>query len=158
MDPSFEVLLRKSIFARDRSRPDRPTGPPSTGNARTLSPEQSVVFRGVLCPDEEYVAFMENIQTGQITIVKTGDELLRGRVAGITLDALTYDSGGRVHTIHLGQDLTGEIASGSGSSFSPGTTSGPSTATPGAAAAPVSADQQAIIERLKQKRAAEERR
>src|SRR5690349_18850630 len=61
IDPSFDVLLKKSIFSRDRSRGSGMplTTAPATA-ARVLSPEQSVALRGVLCPDEEYVAFMEN--------------------------------------------------------------------------------------------------
>jgi hypothetical protein len=129
IDPSFDVLLKKSIFSRDRSRG---TGAPAStapaaGAARVLSPEQSVAFRGVLCPDEEYVAFMENIQTGQISIVKAGDEIGRGRVAAITLDTLAYDAGGKVHQIRLGQDLTGETAASSGGGTG-GSTTAPSVA------------------------------
>jgi hypothetical protein len=153
MDPSFDVLLKKSIFSRDRSRDSGPASTsPATGPARVLSPEQSVALRGVLCPDEEYVAFMENIQTGQISIVKAGDEIGRGRVAAITLDGLAYDAGGKVHQIRLGQDLTGETAATGGGSY---TTPGSGGSTPGAAApAPPAGDpaQQAVLERLRQKR------
>jgi hypothetical protein len=108
----------------------------------------------VLCPDEEYVAFMENVQTGQISIVKAGDEIARGRVAAITLDGLAYDAGGKVHQIRLGQDLTGEIAaSGGGSGFTPGTTPGGAPAgTTGASAPSGDPALDAIKERMRQKR------
>ena len=172
MDPAFDVLLKKSIFSRDRSRGSAPpaTGP-ATG-ARVLSPEQSVAFRGVLCPDEEYVAFMENIQTGQITIVKTGDEIGKGRVAGITLDTLSYDADGKVRPIKLGQDLTGETAAtgggvmvmsdpsrggtvagtgtGTGATAPGGTPAAPGAGSPGAA--PSSPGAAAMIEKMRQRR------
>ena len=152
------VLFRKSIFSRDRSRPDRTATTGQTQpSAPPLTPEQSVAFRGVLCPDEEYVAFIENVQTGQITVVKHGDEIARGRVAGITLDGLQYDSGGKVLEIHLGQNLAGEIAaSTSGGTFStspavasPGGTSGTTgTGTP----PPSDASQAEIIKRMRERR------
>jgi len=168
MDPAFDVLLKKSIFSRDRSRG---SAPPATGPAtvaRVLSPEQSVAFRGVLCPDEEYVAFMENIQTGQITIVKTGDEIGKGRVAGITLDTLSYDADGKVRPIKLGQDLTGETAAtgggvmvmsapstggtgtGTGATAPGGTPAAPGAGSPGAA--PSSPGAAAMIEKMRQRR------
>jgi hypothetical protein len=150
MDRSFEVLLQKSIFSRDRSRGSsqtQPTAPATT--ARVLSPEQSVVFRGVLCPDEEYVAFIENVQTKQINIVKTGDEVARGRVAGITLDTLAYDAGGKVHQIRLGHNLAGET-SGSGDAYTGSSSSAPTTGA--ASSGPVDPSQAAMIERLRQKR------
>ena len=152
MDRSFEVLLQKSIFARDRSRGTQRTGttvPAST--ARVLTPEQSVVFRGVLCPDEEYVAFIEHVQTRQISIVKTGDEIARGRVAGITLDTLAYDAGGKVQQIHLGQNLAGETG-GSGDAYTGGYTSSSSGAGDAGTSGPVDPAQAAIIERLKQRK------
>jgi hypothetical protein len=165
MDPSFDVLLKKSIFSRNRTRGGsaQASTSPSTAPARVLSPEQSVAFRGVLCPDEEYVAFMENVQNGQITIVKAGDEIARGRVAAITLDSLAYDSGGKVHTIRLGQDLTGETAaSGSGgaggyASTAPsaaGSVSGTGTSAAAPGAAPAGSDPalEAIKEQMRQKR------
>jgi hypothetical protein len=157
MDRSYDILLRRSIFSKDRARPDPrlATTAPATRASAPLSPEQSVVFRGVLCPDEEYVAFIENIQTGQMNIVKTGDEIARGRVAGITLDTLQYDSGGKVHPIQLGQNLAGELAaSGSGTGGSGGMFStAPSSGISGATTAPPSDPAQAaVLERLRQRR------
>jgi hypothetical protein len=100
---------------------------------------------------------MENIQTGQITIVKAGDEIGRGRVAAITLDTLTYDAGGKVHAIRLGQDLTGEVASSSGGAGATSTTApaGGAAGTPGAPGAPAPGGDpglEAIKERMRQKR------
>jgi len=172
MDPAFEVLLKKSIFSRDRSRGSAAPATGPAAGARVLSPEQSVAFRGVLCPDEEYVAFMENIQTGQITIVKTGDEIGKGRVAGITLDTLSYDADGKVRPIKLGQDLTGETAAtgggvmvmsdpsrggtgagtvtGTGATAPGGTPAAPGAGSPGAA--PSSPGAAAMIEKMRQRR------
>ena len=172
MDKSFEVLTQKSIFSRDRARASGAGANAQTRPVRVLSPEQSVAFRGVLCPDEEYVAFIENVQTGQISVVKAGDELARGRVAAITLDTLAYDADGKVLKIQLGQDLTGEIAAPTGGSYSTGGTGSTGGSTAGAAggstaggaatatpAPPVGdASQQAVIERMRQKRLLEEGR
>lgn len=149
MAESYQLLMEKSIFSKDRrsagSVANLPTQP-----VRVLSPEQSVAFRGVLCPDEEYVAFVENVQTGQISIVRTGDELARGRVAAITLDTLAYDAGGKLHYIQLGQNLAGEVA---GATIGAAVSAASPTSSP-AGAAPVPSDPAtaAIIERMKQRK------
>jgi hypothetical protein len=154
MDRSFTVLLERSIFSKvGRSRAARPltTAPTSAPYVRPLTPEQANVFRGVLCPDQEYVAFIENIQTGQINVLKGGDEIAGGRIAAITLDTLNFATAGKVHEIRLGQNLAGEAASAttmptgsSSGSYAGTTTSSPSSPTDPKAAA--------ILEAMRQKR------
>ena len=164
LDPNYELVLRKSIFSRERARPPGPpNGALPTQPVRVLSPEQAIAFRGVLCPDEEYAAFVENVQTGAISMLKAGDEVAGGRIAGITLDSLAFDVGGKVRHIQLGQNLAGELAaSASASGGGSYTTSAPAgssgaagtgTASSGTAAPVGDAAQQAIIERLRRQRA-----
>jgi hypothetical protein len=152
MEDEFKVLLERSIFAKSGSAA-RVGGPPATSTAPAappLSPEQIVVFVGVLAQDDEYLAFAENQQTRQLMILRTGDDVARGKVVAITLDSIAYGVGGNIKEIHLGQNLAGELAS---TSFASGAgappTTGPAGAAPatGAPSRPLSAVEEAMRQR-----------
>ena len=154
MADEYGVLLQRSIFAR--SGIARDVAPPTTTTAPTrppLSPEQQVVFVGVLVQDNEYVAFAENQTTRQLMILRTGDDVARGKVVAITLDTIAYGAGGQIKVVHLGQNLAGELAS---TSFASGSTTGSTTAPSGTSSpsstAGMTADQAAVLERLRQRR------
>jgi len=107
-----------------------------------------VLFVGVIAQDEEYVAFAENQVTHQLMVLRTGDDVARGKVVAITLDTLAYGSGGAIKQVPIGHNLAGELvasslASGAATSGSP--TSAPSTAG-------MSPEQAALMERLRQRR------
>lgn len=148
MEDQFKVLLERSIFARSgiaRSveRPATSTAP----SAPPLTPEQAVVFVGVLAQDNESVAFAENQVTRQLMVLRTGDDVARGKVVEITLDTLAYGSGGQIKVVHLGQNLAGELAPAS--AFA-GTTS--TTAPAGTPGSTSSGPLSAVEERLRQRR------
>jgi hypothetical protein len=148
MQDQFKVLLERSIFAR--SGVAAPSGRPSTTStapaAPPLSPEQAVVFVGVLVQDNEYVAFAENQQTRQLMVLRAGDDVARGKVVGMTLDTLAYGSAGAIKVVHLGQNLAGELAPTSSFATDSTSTTGPSAGTPPAGMSP---DQAAVLERLR---------
>src|SRR4029450_11380870 len=77
MDAQYKVLLERSIFARTgvARAIDRPTTGTTQTTAPTLTQEQVLVFIGVLAQDREYVAFFENQQTHQLTLLRTGDDV-----------------------------------------------------------------------------------
>ena len=143
MDDQFRVLLERSIFARSgiAERTDRPPTTSTAPSAPPLSPEQAVVFVGVLVQDSEYIAFAENQLTRQLMLLRVGDDVARGKVVGITLDTLAYASGGSIKVIHLGQNLAGEQASTS--SFA-STGSSPTTSPAGTPSGPMSAVEAAL--------------
>lgn len=152
MEDEFKVLLERSIFAKSGSAA-RVGGPPATATAPAappLSPEQIVVFVGVLAQDDEYVAFAENQQTRQLMILRTGDDVARGKVVAITLDTIAYGVGGTIKDIHLGQNLAGELAS---TSFASGAapTTGPAGAAP-KPSGPLSAIEEQMRARARQQR------
>jgi hypothetical protein len=149
MAPEYAVLLRRSVFARTGEAafvPGRATTTSAPSSAPVLTPEQAVVFVGVLAQDDEYMAFAENQVTHQITILRSGDDVARGKVAAITLDTIAYVSGGAIKEVHLGQNLAGEVVA---SSLSSGSSS---TAPSGPTPAGLTAEQQAIFERMRQRR------
>ena len=151
MEDKYGILLRRSIFARSgiAQRIDRPPATTSTApSAPPLSPEQAVLFVGVIAQDEEYVAFAENQVTHQLMVLRTGDDVARGKVVAITLDTLAYGTGGTIKQVPIGHNLAGELvasslASGAATAGSP--TSAPSTAG-------MTPEQAAVMERLRQRR------
>ena len=155
MEDEFKVLLDRSIFARTGTAAAvaRPATTTSTApSAPQLSPEQAVVFVGVIAQDEEYVAFAENQVSHQIMILRNGDDVARGKVVAITLDTIAYGTGGSIKEVHLGQNLAGEVVAGA---FSSGgyTSTSPSAGAGGSPPPGTTPEQAAIMERLKAKRA-----
>ena len=159
MEDDFKVLLDRSIFARTGTAAavSRPPSTTSTApSAPRLSPEQAVVFIGVIAQDDEYVAFAENQETRQIMILRNGDDVARGKVVAITLDTIAYGTGGTIKEVHLGQNLAGELVNSSftaGGSYA-GTTGAPATspATAAPSTAGMTPEQAAVLERLRQRR------
>ena len=145
------------MFTRESIGPRPPTsgGPPSRGSAgaaayeprRESGPrrgEAAIAFRGVLQKDGVFTAYLEDGNTGQISIVRVGDTVAQGKVAAITLDSLLYTTpGGRQVRVSTGQALDGSIATAyTGTPASPPSTSpttGPSPSAPVASSAPGSA-------------------
>lgn len=141
----YKILLERSIFARSGAA--AAVGlPPSTSTAPALpvlSPQQAVVFVGVLAQDTEFVAFAENRTTNQLMILREGDNVADGKVVAITLDSIQYGSGSAIKEIQLGQNLAGESVSTSfAGGASPTTSSSPTPAN-------MTPAQAAILERLK---------
>ena len=157
MEDDFKVLLERSIFARTGTAAAA-ARPASTSTAPAapppLSPEQSVVFVGVLAQDNEYIAFAENQNTRQLMVLRTGDDVARGKIVAITLDTMAYGTGGNIKIVQLGQNLAGELVSSvldSGGSPTTGPAGAPGSA-PRPPSPPSSPEQAAILERLRQRR------
>jgi hypothetical protein len=147
MPAKYSVLLERSIFARGgfAARSTQPSTTQSASTAPVYTPQQQVLLLGVLCPDEQFVAFAENRSTGQVMILHQGDEVAQGRVAAITLDSLTFVQGSKVTEIRVGQNLAGETVAPGLAGGTTGTSSGASyTPTP-----PASPAEAALIEKLK---------
>ena len=166
MAKPYTVLLERSFFSKDgrsRSVPRSTTTVTTAPAVKPLTPEQATVFRGVLCPDDEYVAFIQNVQSDQVSVLKAGDEIAGGRIAAITLDTLNFATGGKVHEIRVGQNLAGEtVAASTSSSGSTGSGStagfvgsGSTGATSSAQSRPSDPAQAAVEERLRQRRNSE---
>jgi hypothetical protein len=151
MDDQYAILLNRSIFNRTGlATPAGGRGPDTTSRPSTpvLSPEQAVVFVGVIAQDDEFIAFAENQTTHQLMVLRAGDDVAHGKVMGISLDTLAYGTSGAIKEVHLGHNLAGELVSGSltgGSTTTASSSSPPSTAG-------MTPEQAAIIERLRKKR------
>lgn len=151
MDDQYAVLLQRSIFdRRGIAAPAGGTQPATTSRSSSpvLSPEQAVVFVGVIAQDDEFIAFAENQTTHQLMVLRAGDDVAHGKVMGISLDTLAYGTSGAIKEVHLGHNLAGEVVSGAltgGSTTTASSSSPPSTAG-------MTPEQAAVMERLRKRR------
>jgi hypothetical protein len=102
MSHQYDVLLTRSIFARDKNRARTPT--PERIDQR---PETTMVLRGVMDQDGTYTAFVEDTSAGKLQEIKPGDPVARGRVARITLGGVEYESSGLLTRVGIGANLDG---------------------------------------------------
>ena len=159
MEDRYPVLLERSIFAKSGAAraAERPPATSTAPAVKPLSPEQTIVFIGVLAQDHEYVAFAENRSNNQLMILRTGDDVAGGKVVGITLDTMAYGAGGAIKEVHLGQNLAGEVvapgyAAGGGAAAAPvpaGATATPGASPPSAAVPP---GMESVAEKMRQRR------
>jgi hypothetical protein len=96
----FAILQTRSPFGR---------GPKKPGPTPAAGPEASFVLKGVVDVGGRLTAFVEEIPAKRVLQVSTGDSLARGRVRGVTLDAIEYDAAGAAKRIEVGQNLMGQV-------------------------------------------------
>lgn len=168
-DTPYSLLESRSIFYKGRLPtydPNRTYTQTAPTTNRTTDygppPERSLVFRGATDFDNDYFAFVENFNNGQIQTLQTGDPIANGKVGMITLNSLDYiNKSGKTTHVLLGKTLEGLDPPTTQPSYiaasptpTPGSTLG-STATPPTPSAPSSASIEATLARLRAKRAAE---
>lgn len=111
MPTIYEEVATRNIFVKGNQRP-----PPSqtgsegagAGSYNYVPTPTDLLLTGVSLTDTGKVAFLEDQQANQVTIVKIGDKISTGKVSGITLDSLDYqDSGGRTIRVKVGFNLAG---------------------------------------------------
>jgi hypothetical protein len=110
---SYRVLLSRSIFARDGRAAIGPPGAGTRGHnvpGQWVGPpgiEASLVFRGVTLTDGSYAAYIEDVTGGGVRRFSRGEDIAAGRIAGISLNGMDYQSGPKVTRIALGHNLAG---------------------------------------------------
>jgi len=103
----YRIVVERNMFSRQRgprvqrTRRQVPVAPPAP------DPESYVVLKGVVQEDGEFIAFLEDTQSGQIRRVREGDSVLRGKVKSLTLDSIEYEVGDRTTTVTMGFNLQG---------------------------------------------------
>jgi hypothetical protein len=101
----YGIITERNIFMRDRRVRERndfrgPSRPP-------LTPEQTFVLTGVVIEDDEYHAYLEDISRRTIQKMTVGSELARGKIVDMDIDAIAYESNGKVTWVLVGSNLTG---------------------------------------------------
>jgi hypothetical protein len=105
IDDQYKVLLDRSIFSKEKLKsPKQSTTKPATKR----EPQDVIVFTGVMVLDGDFVAYLENRQSGEGLAVHEGDALAGGKVSEISLDSLTYVSGSATRELQIGQNLSGQ--------------------------------------------------
>ncbi len=166
---SYKPIVDRNIFLRDRtpksSSHSSHSTPRHTDPDRTAPPTSGLILRGITDVDGTPVAFFED-RAGTTTMARTGDTLWHGRVKSVSLDEIEFEIDGKSRRIPIGYDLEGGAATASSapapsSGSSAGTTASdksPAESAGGGAASAGSADEAAVLQRLREKRAKEEGR
>lgn len=99
----YEVLMERNIFSRVRGRRLREATQPVEREAPP--PEQFVFLRGVVRVGGEFIAVLEDMNSGQVTHAHPGDQVLAGQVAQVTLDGMSYARDGESVQVDIGENL-----------------------------------------------------
>ncbi len=154
---SFVILEQRSIFIKGRGPLG---GGPSTAGGRATAgapaggfrtPEEALVFNGVTQTADGAVAFVENLTTGKVMIVRAGQAIATGKVRAIRYNALEYTAGRKLIRIEIGQNLAGVVVAPS-SQPSTQPTGQPTTGPTTAPAAPVPGSVDDVLERMRKRR------
>ncbi|MHC4430244.1 MAG: hypothetical protein ACYTBS_00255 [Planctomycetota bacterium] len=151
---AFKIVLERNMFSRRRGprvqRTSRqvPVAPPAP------DPESYVVLKGIVQQDGEFIAFLEDTQSGQIRRVRQGDSVVRGKIKALTLDSIEYEFGDRTVTVTMGSNLQGGLG---GATFTgmydlTQTSSTPSAAGTTESSVPATEDEAEILKQLMERR------
>ena len=151
---AFRIVVERNMFSRqrgprvERTRRQVPVAPPAP------DPESYVVLKGIVQQDGEFIAFLEDTQSGQIRRVRQGDSVVRGRIKSLTLDSIEYESGDRTVTVTMGLNLQGRVG---GATFTgmydlTQTSAAPSAAGTTESSAPATEDEAEILRQLMERR------
>ena len=100
----YEVLVERNMFSRVRG--PRAARPEERVQREAPPPERFIFLRGIVRRDGESTAVLEDMSTGRIMQVRSGDPVLEGRIGEVTLDEITYlGTDGNEVTVPLGRNL-----------------------------------------------------
>jgi hypothetical protein len=145
----YKIILERNMFSRFRMRPgterqrERPIFVPN--------PESYLLLKGIAQENNQFVALVEDKQTGTVQQLHQGDAVARGHVQSLTLDTLEYEREGKTTTVRLGFDLEGgqgALTAGDFASYRPTATPAGQSAAPAAPAA----DEADVLKRLMEQR------
>jgi hypothetical protein len=102
----FDIILKRNIFSRQRrparqeiQREERPRVMPN--------PESYYLLKGVVQENDDFLAFIEDTQSGTVLRLRRGDPVARGAIKTLTLDGLEYQREDKTTVVHMGRDLEG---------------------------------------------------
>ena len=149
----YEKVVDFNIFVRQRGRRAAPVRRDDRENDRAVAmPAPHMVLRGVSRRGGAWIAFVEDIRSGQVVKAASGDELNGGRVESISMAGISYSYGEAKVDVAVG-GMIGASRGAPGTAMSPGAPASPTAGTKPAAAG--SANELSILERLRRKREAQ---
>jgi hypothetical protein len=130
----FEEVASRNIFVRGnqlQSQPDANAQNSGSFYNSVPTPNQ-LLLTGISLTDNGKVAFLEDQDANQVTLVRIGDKVSTGKAVNMTLDSLDYqDAGGKTIRVNVGFNLAGgDVWGVSGSSLSPQASTQPSRTGP----------------------------
>jgi len=144
----YEILIERNMFSRSRGQ-GKQSEEAEVARAAP-SPERFVLLRGVLRQDDEFIAVLEDMRSGQLIRARVGDEVVRGRVERITLDGLRYVRDEAQVDVGIGANL--EASGTAGPAMAGEGTEGEELETP----VPPTGEATDLLERLRQRRLREQ--
>ncbi len=163
MPRDYSIFNYRSLFMRGRvpaAGRDSSRSRESSSSDRTFdgfkTPEEAFVFNGVTQTDEGAEAFIENLSTKKVSLVRVGQSIATGKITGISIHTLQYTAGGKSIRIEIGQNLAGVVAEPS-TAVSTASTTQPADAPAGmpGASPPIPGGTDDILERMRKRREAE---
>ncbi|MGD0770269.1 MAG: hypothetical protein ABSB42_18960 [Tepidisphaeraceae bacterium] len=103
--PSNSLLPREYAFLQTRTPFGHARG---RGGKGLGGPEASFVFKGVVQAGTGFTAFIEDLSAKNVVQAAVGDQVARGTIKSIDLDAIEYELAGDSRRIEVGQNLNGE--------------------------------------------------
>ena len=149
----YEIVLQRNMFSRQRV-PFRPQEPVVERPRVMPNPESYFLLKGVVQENNQFIAFVEDKQTGSVLRLRQGDRVARGTIKSLNLDGLEYELADKTTPVSMGFDLEGRhgaVTAGDLASYMPmaaptvqGAATGPQAAPP--------ADEVEILKRLMEQR------
>ena len=102
----YEIILKRNMFSRQRGFAQRERG---RREVVAPNPESYFVLKGVVQEDGHFIAFLEDMRDSSVLKVRQGDQVARGIIKSLTLDAIEYEFEERTTTVRLGNDLEGGL-------------------------------------------------
>jgi hypothetical protein len=147
----YAVLADRNIFVRERwkiiptserERPNRNQTYTQRDTPRLPPAEASYILTGIILPepgdvDGQVHAIVEDMKAGKILRLSVGDDVARGHISDMSIDAVQYSASGLQVWVELGRDFTGAIpaspsaiyaAAAAAGATTTGSTTGPTSA------------------------------
>ncbi len=104
---NFDIILKRNIFSRQRTSVRRMEETRESGPVVTPNPESYYLLKGVVQENDDFIAFIEDTQSGTVLRLRRGDPVARGTIKTLTLDGLEYRMEDKTVVVRLGFDLEG---------------------------------------------------
>lgn len=172
-DSSYQTVISRNIFVPDRTvKTSMRIADFVPKFEKPTVPRAEKILTGIAMQGDDPVAFFEDSQTGETTLVAAGGALDDGKITCITFDGVTYCTGKVTRNVQVGETLSGAAASLASADATVPTTptatsqtatetaSGPTPATQTTGGTPPSAgasnENMSIEERMRQRRLKEQ--
>lgn len=104
---SFDVILNRNIFSRQRTSARRTEEIRESRSVVAPNPESYYLLKGVVQENDDFIAFIEDTQSGTVLRLRRGDPVARGTIKTLTLDGLEYQMEEKTVVVRMGLNLEG---------------------------------------------------